>query len=135
MKKILVLEKPVKNIKNADDIFTKIKKINIDYSKENVIIFGLDTKNNIKLKENMFIGGINSCIVDPRIIFKKLLLRGCVSFIMSHNHPSGDLTPSPEDIDIHNQLCEAGEILYIKCLDSIIFNKKNYYVMTNYKRW
>lgn len=105
----------------------------MDYNQENFLVVFLDTKNRAITIEVMFKGGLNACLVDPKIIFKQALLTKANAIIVAHNHPSGDLEPSSEDMEIYKQLKKCGEILQLKVLDSIIFNKKEFYSMKNYE--
>jgi DNA repair protein RadC len=67
------------------------------------------------------IGGLNSCIVDKRSVFRAALLRrGTVALVLFHNHPSGDPEPSQEDIDMTAGLIKAGDILSVNVLDHIV---------------
>ena len=95
-----------------------------DFCKEHLIVLYLNNKNKVKSAEIVHIGDINSCIVSPSNVFKSAILKDCNSVIMLHNHPSGSLEPSTEDINTFKDLKMAGEILKIKMLDSIIFNEK-----------
>lgn len=65
-------------------------------------------------------GNVNSSIVGAREVFQKALLANAVSIILMHNHPSGDCTPSREDIQVTKRLVEAGNILGVQVLDHII---------------
>ena len=65
-------------------------------------------------------GTVNASLVSPREVFQKALLANAVSVIFLHNHPSGDCTPSREDIEVTKRLVEAGKILNIEVLDHII---------------
>ena len=127
MKQIFIL-KEGKNITSPNDLFNKIKKFKIDHSQENFILIYLNTKNKIIGSEVLFKGGVNSCIIDPKIIFRKALSKKNInSLIIAHNHPSKNLKPSDEDKHIYEILKKGGKILDLKVLDSIIFNKKEYY--------
>ncbi|WP_427338974.1 RadC family protein [Caloranaerobacter sp. DY30410] len=86
----------------------------------------LDTKNNIIAIENTSIGSLNSSIVHPREVFKEAIKRSSASIIIVHNHPSGDPTPSKEDINITKRLVEGGKILGIDLLDHIIIGDGKY---------
>lgn len=86
----------------------------------------LDTKNQIISIENVSIGNLNSSIVHPREVFKIAIRRSSASMILVHNHPSGDPTPSSEDISITKRLLESGKILGISILDHIIIGNKTY---------
>lgn len=68
-------------------------------------------------------GNVNSSIVGAREVFQKALLGNAVSIILIHNHPSGDCTPSREDIQVTERLKEAGRIIGIEVLDHIIIGK------------
>jgi DNA repair protein RadC len=126
MEKLLVLKEQIGKIRNAEDVFSKIKTLKIDFSQENLIVFYLNTKNILIDAEVLFKGGINSSIVDLRILFKNALLKGSTGIIVAHNHPSEDLEASSEDIEVKNKIIEAGELLQIKLLDFVIFSKTHY---------
>ena len=75
----------------------------------------------------MFKGILNKSLVHPRDIFKEAYLLSCCSFICVHNHPSGDATPSLEDVSVTKNLKELGIIHGINLLDHIIIGDNNYY--------
>lgn len=87
----------------------------------------LDTKNHIIKDKLLFIGTINESLIHPREIFKEAYLLSASSIICIHNHPSGNVNPSNNDIIMTKQLVEVGKILGIKVLDHIIIGKNNYY--------
>ncbi|MGD9677322.1 MAG: DNA repair protein RadC [Vulcanibacillus sp.] len=93
---------------------------------EHFIILLLDTKNQIISKETISIGTLNSSIVHPREVFKPAIKKSVSAIILAHNHPSGDPTPSKEDIEITKRLTKAGEILGIDVLDHIIIGDSKY---------
>lgn len=86
----------------------------------------LNTKNIIIGSKDIFKGGLNSSIVHPREIFSEALKRNSASIIVCHNHPSGDPTPSKEDINITLRLAECGKIVGINLLDHIIIGSNKY---------
>ena len=131
MNEILILKEGRGKIKEPRDLFLKIKKINIDYSQENFLVVFLDTKNKFLGCENIFKGGLNACLICPKTLFKRALLNNSDKIIIAHNHPSNDLKPSSEDIQIYKQLKEGGSILNLNVIDSIIFNKKEFYSLNN----
>jgi DNA repair protein RadC len=94
--------------------------------KEYFKIIILDTKNQIISIENISIGNLNSSIVHPREVFNIAIKRSANSVILVHNHPSGDPTPSTEDINITHRLIDAGNIIGIKVLDHIIIGDNKY---------
>lgn len=96
-------------------------------SKEYFKIAILDTKNQILCIENISVGTLNASIVHPRDVFKIAIKRNANAIILIHNHPSGDSTPSNEDIGITNRLIDAGNLIGIKVLDHIIIGDNIYY--------
>jgi len=72
------------------------------------------------------IGHLNASLVHPRELFKDVIKKSSAAVILVHNHPSGDPTPSDEDITVTKRLCEAGELLGIRVLDHIIVAGKRY---------
>lgn len=127
MKQLIQLKEPIGEIKDPVQLFDKIKKINIDYEQENLIVFYLNVSNQIIDNEVIFKGGLSSCMIDPKTLFRKALLNNAHSIIIAHNHHSGNLKPSWEDRDTTNKLKRAGDLISIKLLDQIIFNKKEFY--------
>ena len=127
MERIITLKESIGKIKSAESIFSKIKEIKVDFCQENFLVFFLNTKLELIDVEILFKGGLNSCLIDPKTIFRKALLYNSNSIIVSHNHPSGDLTPSEEDQEIFKNLKEIGYLIGINVLDSIIFNKTQFY--------
>ena len=69
-------------------------------------------------------GNVNSSVVGTREVFQKALLGNAVSIILMHNHPSGDCTPSIQDIEVTKRLVEAGKIIGVEVLDHIIIGKQ-----------
>ncbi|MFC0188013.1 DNA repair protein RadC [Fictibacillus aquaticus] len=93
---------------------------------EHFVCLYLNTKNQILYKKTVFIGSLNTSIVHPREVFKEGFKRSAASIICFHNHPSGDPTPSKEDIDVTKRLVECGKLLGIDVLDHIIIGDKKY---------
>ena len=132
MKEILILKENTKDkITDAKDLFNKVKKIKIDYKQENFIAVYLSTQNIVLGCDVLFKGGLNACLVCPKTLFRTALKHNSDKIIIAHNHPSNDLKPSYEDREMFKQLKDAGEIIDIKVLDSIIFNKKEFYSLTD----
>ncbi|PKM95922.1 MAG: hypothetical protein CVU84_03725 [Firmicutes bacterium HGW-Firmicutes-1] len=93
---------------------------------EHLKIVLLDTKNNIISDHTISIGTVNASLVNPREVFIHALKNLAVHIIILHNHPSGDPTPSKEDISITKRITEASEIIGIKLLDHIIIGDGKY---------
>lgn len=86
-----------------------------------------NTKNHVISIEDISVGSLNASIVHPREVFNPAIKKNAASMILTHNHPSGDPSPSREDLDITKRLVEAGEILGIKILDHIVVGDNNYF--------
>lgn len=95
-------------------------------NQEHLAVLFLDTKNQIIHNRTIFIGSLNSSIVHPREIFREAVKRSAASIICAHNHPSGDPTPSQEDIHVTKRLVEAGKIMGIEVLDHLIIGNRKY---------
>lgn len=127
MKQIYTLNEPIEVIHSAESLFKQIKTFDINYNQENFILICLNVKNKIIASKNLFMGGLNTCIVDLRVLFRFALMNNAAAIIIAHNHPSGDLRPSPEDEAITRKIKKAGDIMQIQLLDSIIFNKEEFW--------
>lgn len=95
-------------------------------SQEHFVCLYLNTKNQIISKQTIFIGSLNASIVHPREIFKEAFRRSAASIIAIHNHPSGDPSPSREDIEVTKRLVECGRIIGIDLLDHLIIGDKKF---------
>ena len=80
----------------------------------------LDTKHRVQCVVVVSVGTLDASLVHPREVFKPAILEGSSAIVLSHNHPSGNTTPSREDIAVTDQLTEAGKLLGIHVLDHII---------------
>ncbi|MCK4564534.1 MAG: DNA repair protein RadC [Verrucomicrobia bacterium] len=93
----------------------------------------LDTKNRlIGEPKQISQGTLNSSLVHPRELFKKAVEHSCAAMILAHNHPSGDPTPSSEDIKITKQLISAGEVMGIRVLDHIVIGHRRHNSNTDF---
>ncbi|MEB8008198.1 DNA repair protein RadC [Staphylococcus pseudoxylosus] len=98
-------------------------------TQEKFIVLFLNSKNVVIKQKTIFIGTLNSSIVHPREIFSEAIKCASNAIVVLHNHPSGDTTPSKEDISATNRLRECGEILGIDLLDHIIIGDHTYMSM------
>lgn len=97
------------------------------FRQEHFKVVYLDTKNNIMGDRDVTIGTINTSLVHPREVFSDAIKCSAASIIVLHNHPSGDPSPSQEDIQVTKRLAQAGEILGIGLLDHIIIGDGKYF--------
>jgi len=84
----------------------------------------LDTRNQLIKVAEISVGSLDSSIVHPREVFKEAISASAAAVIFAHNHPSGDVQASPDDIKLTKRLAEAGELVGIEVLDHIIIGDK-----------
>ncbi|MDR0768283.1 MAG: DNA repair protein RadC [Methanosarcinales archaeon] len=113
-------DEPKRKINEPDDIFRYIYPKIREEKQEKVIILCLDTKNQVISDVTVFVGGLDISIFQPREIFKSALLESAASIVLIHNHPSGDPTPSREDIIMTNRIIDSGKLLGIHVWDHLI---------------
>jgi len=87
----------------------------------------LNARNEVINCEEVSTGSANSTLVHPREVFKSALLSSCTAIVLVHNHPSGNSSPSSDDITMTRRLYECGELLGIDVLDSVIIGEDSYY--------
>ena len=116
-----------KSIRSAKDVFNIFSYKLLNEKKETFIVLSLDSKNNIIKEEEVSKGILDSSLVHPREVFKSAIKESAYSIIIVHNHPSGDCTPSQQDMEVTKILMKAGETLDIPVVDHVIIGKDNYY--------
>jgi len=109
-------------VRNAKDVFEYLTDMR-NLSKEHMRGLYLNSHGRIIRDEVISIGTINSNIIHPREVFHPAIASNASALIIAHNHPSGVVTPSAEDIEITKQLAQAGKILGIALLDHVIITK------------
>lgn len=97
--------------------------------KENFVVLLLNTKNKIIGHRVISIGSLAASIVHPREVFKEAIKANAASIIVAHNHPSGDPSPSGEDVAVTKRLVKAGKIMDINVFDHIIIGDSKYLSM------
>lgn len=112
-------------IRRPDDVFEYAKYISI-YEEEHMIALYLDVRNKVITESTVSKGTIGATLVHPREFFAKAIRVKANSVIAVHNHPSGDTTPSGEDIKITDRLKECGELLGINLVDHIIIGANQF---------
>jgi len=86
----------------------------------------LNTKNQVLARETISIGTLSSSAIHPRELYKAAVRRSAAGVILVHNHPSGDPTPSQQDIDVTKRLIEAGKIIGINVLDHLVIGDNKF---------
>ena len=113
-------------IRSPEDVYQLVHMQLLSERREHFLAVMLDTKNRVLRTETISIGTLDSSLVHPREVYRVVIREGAASWIAVHNHPSGDPTPSPEDIAITRRLKEAGELLGTELLDHLILGDGNY---------
>ena len=115
------------SLTNPKIIINYFNKLFTDVKQEYFYVVYLDSKNKFIDKKLIYKGILNKSLVHPRDIFKEAYLLSACNFICIHNHPSGDATPSIEDVEVTRKLKEIGILHGINLLDHIIVGNNNYY--------
>ncbi len=112
---------------NSAMVFQFMKSKFIGLSTEKFWMICLNQQSKVIDVIHLFSGGLTSTIVDIRVVFQKLIANESTSFIILHNHPSGNIQPSQSDISITKKLLQASKIFDIKLLDHIIIADNSYF--------
>ena len=103
------------------------------FEQEHLRVLLLNTKNEVVNLQEIYIGNVNSSVARPAEIFRPAVRDNAPSVIVVHNHPSGDPTPSPEDVAITKDLVQAGKLLSIDLLDHVVIGSGGRFVSLNQK--
>lgn len=113
-------------ISSTEDLLPHIRDI-AGKKQENLLVFYLNTRNELIQREIVGVGSLNSMLITPKEIFNHALTTPCASIIVVHNHPSGDPTPSDDDIHFTRRIHEAGEVMSIPLIDHVIISTSGYF--------
>ena len=101
---------------------------------ENLVVLLLNTRNQVVARRTIYIGTVNSSAVRPAEVLRPAIRENAPSIIVAHNHPSGDPTPSPEDISVTGDLFAAGKLMDIELLDHLIIGRGGRFTSLKEKR-
>ncbi|MBS1548932.1 MAG: DNA repair protein RadC [Bacteroidetes bacterium] len=118
-------------MKSADDVFKVLHPLMGDLRTEEFWVIYVNHHNKIIGKEKISQGGISGTVVDVRLIFKRALEHLATGIFIAHNHPSGNLKPSAEDLKITKQIAEAGRIMNVTLIDHLIITQESYLSFAN----
>jgi DNA repair protein RadC len=116
---------PTKKIRSPQDVLAICADI-IESSQEHFVLLSLDNQNRVLRKQILFIGSGNNTLVCPRVVFLEALKNEAAAIIVVHNHPSGDPTPSKEDMAVTDRLREAGKLINISLVDHIVIARDGF---------
>jgi DNA repair protein RadC len=108
------------------DVYTLLRRFH-KKKKEFFIALFLDTQNQVLAKKVISMGTLNSSLIHPRELFSPALKLLAASVLVAHNHPSGQVRPSDEDVQVTKRLVDAGRILGVEILDHLVFSKSGFY--------
>ncbi len=128
-KRIYLFNEAKFKLTSPKEVYDYIRYYITDLKQEYFYCIYLNNKNEVIERRLLFMGTVNRSIVHPREVFKFAYLSSASGIICVHNHPSGDVIPSREDIDLTKGLIEIGRIQAIPILDHIIVSKDKYYSM------
>lgn len=121
----LPAEEPI--IRSSEDTYSLIRAELEDLDHEEFWLLMLNRANKVIRKEQVSRGGMNSTVVDPKMIFRTALSHGACGLIVCHNHPSGGTKPSENDLRLTRRLSEAARLLEINLLDHLIVGANSYF--------
>jgi len=113
---MLYQRRTIRSPRGAYDLVQSVE----EADREHFMVVCLDVKNRPTSINVCHVGSLNESLAHPREVLKTAVLSNAASVLVAHNHPSGDPTPSPEDIEVTQRLAQAGEILGIEVLDHLI---------------
>lgn len=116
----------IPKISTPEDVIANVQEI-CSRKKENFVVLYLNARNELIYKEFISVGSLTASIVHPREVFYPAIKHHAVSIILTHNHPSGDPTPSIDDKELTKKLIESSKILSIDIIDHIIVTINSYF--------
>ena len=115
-------------IRRPAEVVEFLRRIVRDDAREHFVALYLDGRHRPIAHQVVSIGTASASLVHPREVFQPAILVGACAVIVAHNHPSGDPTPSREDREITQRLAQAGALLGVSLLDSVVFTRKGGFV-------
>jgi len=115
-----------RNVRNPEELAAVVRRFLKNSDREVFLAINLNTQNAINSIHIVSMGSVDSSLVHPREVFKSAILSNASSIALAHCHPSGNLNPSQDDINITEKLIQCGEILGIKVIDHIIIPDNQY---------
>jgi DNA repair protein RadC len=136
--KVLALRELIRSGGRADDLFERRVATSLDVADhymallgadtvESFHVVGLDVRHGVRLMQCTARGGVSRCALYPRDALRPIVINGCAALIAVHNHPSGDPSPSAEDIALTDELARGADLLGVRMLDHIIVTAQSHY--------
>jgi DNA repair protein RadC len=113
-------------LRTSAEVYLLLREEAATWDREHFLVLALDGKNRLLGVETISVGTLTASLVHPREVMKGLLLANAAAFLMAHNHPSGDPTPSAEDLAITKRIRECADLFGIRLLDHVILGHGRY---------
>lgn len=113
-------------LRSPREVFEALGPVLRNEDREVFLVLGLDARNRVRLFREVAVGSLVRCIITPRDVFGPLLREAIAAAIVVHNHPSGDPTPSHEDLELTRRLKEAGDLLGVRLLDHLVIGAEGF---------
>ena len=113
-------------VRSPSDLATMLLPEMAHLEREHFVVVYLDTRNQILGRETLYIGSLNATHIRVAEVFQEAIRRNAAAIIVAHNHPSGDPSPSREDVTVTRQIREAGDLLSIDLLDHLVIGNQRF---------
>ena len=113
-------------VSTPDDAFHLLKSEMMFLEQEHLRLILLDTRNRVLRTPTIYVGSLNTSVIRVGELFRAAIRENAAAFIVAHNHPSGDPSPSPEDINVTRQIVQAGKLLDVDVLDHIVIGRNRF---------
>jgi DNA repair protein RadC len=122
-------------LRTSRDVARALRPLFKGIDREKFVVALLDAKHSLIAINTVSIGSLTASIVCPREVFRPAVLLPTAAVVLAHNHPSGDPSPSGEDIELTKRLREVGELLGIRVLDHVILGDGKHYSFADAGPW
>lgn len=113
-------------LRTSAEVFRALSAEAETWDREHFLVIGLDGKNRMLGVATVSVGTLTASLVHPREVMKSLILANAAAFLLAHNHPSGDPTPSAEDLAITKRIRECADLFGMRLLDHVILGHGRY---------
>ncbi|MBN2716869.1 MAG: DNA repair protein RadC [Deltaproteobacteria bacterium] len=120
------IQKGMNRFTCSRDIFLRYNGRMSSLRQEVFLVVGLNNKNEVLTEQVVAMGTVDECRVNPREVFRPLIIEAVARTLLIHNHPSGDPSPSPEDVRLTSRLASVGKLLGIPVLDHLVIGANKY---------
>jgi DNA repair protein RadC len=118
-------------LRTSSEVYQLLREEAATWDRERFLVLALDGKNRLLGVETISVGTLTASLVHPREVMKGLLLANAAAFLVAHNHPSGDPTPSAEDVAITQRIKQVADLFGIKLLDHVILGHERFVSMAD----